>query len=160
MMCFYHDGDDSFTPTVWNKASADQGKAMKCHECGHTIAENEWRLAIHAQEFDGCKICEDDTSPSFIDPDDCTDEERKILAEHKCDSGDVFDYVRCRDCDNLLKAIEAVETDAGCPSHARRPCLLELQEAMEDDGKRYAVRALEMFPELAEHRFVKEAMGE
>lgn len=170
-MCFY-DNDGDWSASVWQETEADSGPAIKCDECGKPIAENEWRRHVFGQEHDSCQICEGEFSDEFISREEMETEladgdaewataHLKELAEHKHDYGESFHYDRCRDCDKILQAVEARETDEGCPVNQRRPGLYEMREALweHEQRKEYAERAISMFPELSEDGFIQELMA-
>lgn len=167
-MCFYNDDYDWYAD-VHEESDLESGPACKCDECGREIASDQWRHTVFQQESELCQFCEDDCSGNYIGSEDDVAEliedgraEEAAELQRKIDNcqhsyGETFHYVRCRDCDNLLKAVERTEELAGCPVDSRRPALTELREALHEthDGGRYRAMALEMFPELASHRFLK-----
>ena len=143
-MCFDNDHGD-WTASVCEVTKSDSGNATRCGECGYAIAPDEWRKNIHLQENESCRICEDESSDEF-DP-----EADKANCQH--DYGEHFDYVRCRGCDTILKAIETHEERAGCPAYARQPLLGELSETLHEhqQADEYVAAALELDPSLANH---------
>lgn len=142
-MCFYNDDYDWYA-SVQKTETHIAGKPLPCHECGRQIAVGESLVYIYLQEHEECQRCEWEE----LGPDD-----------EPCDShdyGEIYHYRRCDECDQILKAIQVVEQEEGCPAHAQQPNLEELGEVfMEHESReQYALRAVAMYPALAEHRFL------
>lgn len=136
-MCFYND-DYEWSASVHEETEGPAEKATRCYECGEPIAAGQWRRHIYQQEDEECRLCEQEEG---FDP------------ECQHDYGETFDYDRCEPCDKVLRAIEAVEKDEGCPEYSRQPMLGELRDVFvhPEDGNAmaYAERAVAMFPEVA-----------
>lgn len=145
-MCF--DNDYDWMASVCEEESGPAGKRCECNECGKRIEVGEWRHHIYMQEHEECQRCEDDG-----------------LDACKCetpDYGEDYDYIRCELCDKLLRAVEQHEIDEGCPPYARRPALTELGDTLwqHEQAFDYAEKAVGMFPELWDHRFIKSLLLE
>lgn len=140
-MCFYPDYD--WTASVVETTPGTVDKPTRCDECGKEIQAGEWRLHIAMQEHEECQTCDE-----FGDSYNEDDPQDPATCEH--DFGESFDYDRCEACDQILKAIRAVEQKEGCPSYAQQPALCELREVFSEHSGApvYAAHAIEMFPEL------------
>lgn len=148
-MCFYHP-DVEYSESIEHSTAIGDGCA-KCSECHRTIA-GEYEV-VHMMEHELCQACEYGDCECQRDGDgDC--------AGCNCDEpqhGRKDTYYHCQDCQKFLKAIKAVETEAGCASDELSPCystmIEELRDNAEqgdaDDVRRYFDRAVVMFPELA-----------
>ena len=93
------------------------------------------------QEEEECRRCEQEDLEEGDEP--CV----------KHDYGEMCHYTRCEGCDKIIRAIEAVETEEGCPPDARRPGLFGLFDELAEHSSAgmYVERAVVMFPELAGH---------
>ena len=142
-MCFTDDQDYEWTASTWEESPGPATKACHCDECGAPIAIGDWCHNIHAEEHDCCQKCEDEWSDSYV-PED----KREGPCEH--DYGETMDYVRCEACDKVIRAIEAVEIEEGCPPGAQRPAINMLAEELSQHSSApvYAERAVAMFPEV------------
>lgn len=145
-MCF--DSEYEWTASLCEEDSGPAVKPCKCDECGHKISAGEWRHHIYQQEHETCYCCEEDG----VDPCEC----------ETPDLGETYDYQRCEACDKLLRAVEQHEIDEGCPVYARRPALTELHDVFwqHEQNWEYAEKAVAMFPELIDHRFIAELLME
>ena len=132
-MCF--DNDCEWTCEVCETDYGDASVACKCDECGAKIAAGEYRVHVHQQEYECCRLCEDG------------DEDHD-----KCNYGEAYDYDCCENCSKFLKAIADREKREGCPSYAQQPSLGGLYEEIgeRDDAAAYAYEAVQMFPELVD----------
>lgn len=165
-MCFYDDGDYDWIATVSEESERLANRPMTCNECGGNILTGAPMREIYQQEHEACQICEDANSDTFIDDqdEDLDAEEqaaiKRQLESHACDFGETFLYRRCEACDKLIKAIEAREIAEGCPPHARKPALMELNYAFteHESNFEYAEQAVAMFPELWDHVFIRDLL--
>lgn len=144
-MCFYHDDADWHASVYEDNVLAAEKKA-RCHECHCWIHPGEWCRDIFIQERETCRVCQLDD-----DYDDEPDSELEPCAEGECDYGEQFQYVRCEACDKVIRAVEAVERDAGCTGNSITPPLIKLYEAMTYEENEYGDRARELYPEVAGH---------
>lgn len=121
-MCFYHDPD--WLASVYEDSRQDSGPAAKCDECRKPIAPDQWRRTVHQEEYEYCNNCYPD----------CRDETDRG-SDGECDHGEEFDYVCCRDCHTLRKAIRQVEKSEGCHGMSAEPSLGGMLEDVADyDG--------------------------
>jgi len=149
-MCFYTESD--WYASVCDVTRPVATKTVACDECRRRILPGEEYVNIYQQERETCRNCEFDDEAD--DPEDLGEEENaERCPEGECDFGETFDYDRCVQCDQALRAIEAVELSRGCKAQHALPALTQLYEAMweaDEDGA-YAAKALEMFPHLRGH---------
>lgn len=150
-MCFYNDNDDyDWCAEIHEVARSTAGGQSKCIECGAAIADGEWREHIFQQESCGeCLSCE-----AYPD-----DDEDACQCEAP-DLGNTFEADTCRKCYAIIAAIRRQERDEGCPVHAQRPGVGELADVFfqHDNRMDYAIRAVRLFPSLADHKFVRAAI--
>jgi hypothetical protein len=139
-MCFNNDYD--WYADVWDVTDGENDVPAKCIECGLAIASGEWRRHVYLQEDEECYRCEQGDLKEGDEP----------CEVH--DYGEIFECSICETCCKILKAIEAVEIDEGCPVGSRQPLYGELSQALFDDANcgdgKYAARALAEHPELRE----------
>ncbi len=139
-MCFNNDNCDWYAD-VNIITDGPSLVRTKCWECGQWINIGDNQRHVQQQEHEACQHCWDD-------PEDKCE-------EGCCDLGESFECHICDLCCKVLKAIEAVEFDEGCPEWARQPMYGELQDAIfHDDEGRYAKRSVEMFPETVGLKFI------
>lgn len=146
-MCFDNDADWHASIYETEARVAADGEKLHCHECGVKFQPGEEYTYIFMQEYEECRVCEW--------------EEAETPCE-KHDYGEIYHYRRCEACSKILAAIKEVEEDEGCPPYATQPMLEELCEVFSDrrDAKRYAVRAVELYPELEKHKWIKRVLTE
>lgn len=148
-MCFEHDYD--WTAEVRGDVEVVLEKPSHCYECGRAIDAGETVRSINQQEYEECQCdnCQD-SFPTY----DCPN----------ADYGETFECDICAECNKILKAIESLEEQEGCPPGARQPSFGRLwEEAFTQDkheAHKYAKHAVAMFPELATHRFIEDSLGE
>lgn len=139
-MCFYND-DYAWTAEVSDVTDGTADSPAKCYECNSIIAAGEFRRYVYQQEHEECSVCEQEEADEPCE---------------KHDYGETFECNLCESCVKILKAIYAVEINAGCPPYASQPNYGELQEAFQhDDAGKYRARALTMFPGVAGHKFLE-----
>lgn len=143
-MCFYYD-DYDWTADVFEESERVAEQSLTCVECGKGIAAGETHIRIFAQESEECLVCE-------------WEEADEPCEEH--DYGETYTARRCQSCERILKAVQSVEVEEGCPPHATRPAIGELDQAFYDhaNAETYANRVIEMYPTLADHRWVKHVL--
>lgn len=150
-MCFYNDNYD-WIANLWlvmgSRAEAD----CRCYECRRAIRAGEWRTHVYQQEYEECRICEDDPDDSGLydpgqDPATC---------QH--DYGETFSCDICRECSLILAAIYDLEERERCPEYARQPMYGELRDELWEDRRHgsgeYSRHALELYPELSNHELL------
>jgi hypothetical protein len=127
-MCFTFD-PEWFASIVEVDDSAASDKPARCGECCRMIPAGEPHRHVFQQENEDCG----EGDAEGFDP------------------GETFDYDCCGECVKLLRAVEASELEAGCHKNEAVPPYEMLFEHVHESGcgKRYAGRALAMFPELA-----------
>ena len=163
-MCFYND-DYDWIAEVEELHFIRAEKACKCAECNCQIVVGDWYRRLCQKEFEMCQICEDSESFSYLSADasdyDTEDEHVAALADlvaHEHSYGETFSASTCRKCCLVLTAIYDLEAKEGCPEYARQPDTGELSQALFDDARHsksgYAQHAVEMFPELSEHKLI------
>jgi hypothetical protein len=138
IVCFYNDYD--WSAEYVENTESESGEVTHCDECGVTIGESEWRRHVYMREYKQCQECE------YLEDVNCE--------QHNY--GETFTYDCCRGCDNILKAIKQVEQEEGCPSDAQQPAFTALYDELtqHESANLYARRALEMFPDLVNHKFI------
>ena len=150
-MCFYPDYE--WIAEVHSASYCRLGEQANCLECGRVIDGGEWRKVIEQQEYEECRVCEDEWSDDY---DESIDTE---ACEH--DYGETFSGTICRECLLLLAAIYDLEEKEGCPEDARQPAYGDLGEEMCQDrnwgDNKYAAHAVALYPELARHPFCGDA---
>lgn len=141
-MCFYND-DYDWMASVQKETEGAADRETRCDECREVIAAGQWRRHVYLQQYEECRVCE-------------WEEADEPCEKH--DYGETFDYDCCETCEKILKAIETLEAAEDCPVYSRRPSLLGLYEeaiVYDDDGK-YRTKALQMFPELSDHKWFRD----
>jgi endogenous inhibitor of DNA gyrase (YacG/DUF329 family) len=148
-MCFYFDDYEWTAELIDTKEGPDQS-TVTCDECGKNISRGEWRKTVYQQEHEdtSCQFCDGGKAD---DGDECGD----------CDGtgergpGNTFEYHCCEPCEKILRAIETLEIAEGCRPPETRPGYGFLQETLTstsyDDREKYVAKAIEMFPEIADH---------
>lgn len=144
-MCFYNDEYD-WTAEVQDVTCERATKLEHCMECGASIIAGQWCKRIHQRQHESCQLCEDDESDNYDPQSEC-----------KHDYGETYDYVCCVECAKIQAAIWEYERKEDCPEYARSPTLEGLyEEAFQwhENAEEYKKACVEMFPELAGHRFI------
>lgn len=146
-MCF--DNESDWYARVNEVTESVATREVWCYECGRHIQPGEALRHVHQQEYEFCEC-------DFCRNQHCPDEDYDGPAECQDDLGQEFDCELCMDCCKLLKAIEAQEVAEGCPEYARQPLYGELADVFTEHQQNfeYAERAVDMFPELYNHRFI------
>lgn len=150
-MCFYDESD--YTPQLVEDEVIEANEPTRCMECRRTIPVGGWVRHVFLQEHESCR--HDPDNDRYVG--DWTAEEFGVavesLPEEGCspgcshDYGDSFHYDRCRDCDQLLDAIQKHEIAEGCHWADSLPNLERLRDAMhEGDGRAYLAKAEELYP--------------
>lgn len=148
----------------YTKSEGYARSATVCDECQRTINKGDWRCTIQMREYSECQICEDQSSPNYIDATDTGIEygegdteqakiQLDILNQHTCDFGETFSYFRCIDCDKVLHAFTQFKSLACCSNSDNLPALGKLAAFLNTYHKQqeYVDYALKMFSELDEH---------
>lgn len=155
-MCFYNDDYDwcaSINEETDGPADADHN----CVDCGLKIAAGEFCRHIFQQEDEECQQCglREGEQP---DPEDV--EEGELFCDGPHEFGEIWNGWICGSCLKAREAINAFETKEGCPSDSREPRPGLLQEAFleHEQGFEYAEACVAMYPELFEHRWIKQLL--
>lgn len=147
-MCFDHDNCE------WGVGlQTDEMKSrpheQKCNECGRIIPAGMVVRSVYQQENEICEceycVQQDEQDPDYERSTECLEE-----------LGETFSCVICPECCQILKAIDALETEEGCPSWARQPMFGELAEVFTEHQQAfaYAEKAVELYPDLYTHPFI------
>lgn len=142
-MCFYNDDYDWYA-LVNEVTDGPATRSGKCIECNGLIAINDPCRMIYQQQYEYCTKCDEGGDDADFDEDG-----NYIPCDGNHNFGETFDGMICESCCQILKAIEAHEIDAGCPSYAQQPSYGGLwEETMEDRDALadYLKRAVAMFP--------------
>lgn len=141
-MCFIHEGD--WVARVYEESVVKLQKPVKCLECFRYIPAGVEFTHIEMREYEDCRRCEDECS-------DWYEENHPECRAGQHDYGEECEHRICDECQKLLAAIEAVETDEGCVGSETKPPLGELREAFweSDSAVEYIDRARNEYPELA-----------
>lgn len=148
-MCFTYEPD-------WYASVSDQAilicqeslNALKCAECYDIINVGEAYHHIEQQEHEECQACGDGDC-------DCSADEYGECLGCECEApslGESFEMDWCQNCENLLRAIEEIEKEEGCPPHSRRPAMPGLFDELwevKENVPGYIAKMLSMFPEMA-----------
>ena len=142
-MCFYH-GDYDWIARVYEESTVKLQQPVKCLECFRPIPAGVAFTHIEMREHEECQRCQDECSEGY---EDC----HPACAEGVHDFGEEYEHRTCDECQKLIAAIQAVETDEGCVGNETRPALGELREAMWESNSAiaYIDRARREYPELA-----------
>ena len=159
-MCFYND-DYDWTATVHEVNDGPSDCKRKCYECGHAIKVGDICRTVHQQEYETCRVCEDEDSDNFNGFDDDGNSIPPVACEDgKHDYGETFDAVICHNCLKIREAVKEYELREGCPEHASEPGYGEWSEVFfEHENKwEYAEACVAKHPELIGHAWIKDLL--